>query len=100
MKIYHVKNPCVVCCIAKKPLIFCLFYTFFFILTLQFERIFLKLCVLSEFRLDEISPGRHQWKYGKYVSLQWKIFVYSENTEYENTHFISSIFFYTSFINL
>ena len=47
--------------------------------------------------LKESSPTGDQWKYWKYVSLQWKINFYSENTENENKNFILSIFSNISF---
>ena len=50
--------------------------------------------------LKESSPAGDQWKYGKYVSLPWKIIFYSENTENENTHFISSLFSNISFLGI
>ena len=46
----------------------------------------------------ESSLAGDQWKYGKYVSLQWKINFYSENTENDNYAFISSIFSNISFL--
>jgi hypothetical protein len=78
----------------KKPWIFYPLYMFSLLWPYNSSGVFNFLyCMYSE----KSSPTRHQWKYGKYVSLQWDIYFmftamrnnfYSRNKEYENTHFI------------
>jgi hypothetical protein len=84
-------------CIYRKKLEFSVYIIHFSFLTLKFET-FLKFVYWQN--LKESSQTRHRWKYGKYVPLQWKINIYSENTENKNTHFISSIFLNIYIINL
>ena len=50
--------------------------------------------------LEECSGAGDQWKYGKYVSLQWKNIFYSENKENGYMHFIWAIFLNMSFTTI
>jgi hypothetical protein len=58
--------------LIEKPWIFCLLCTFSFFFNFMNRKNSLIIFLLTKLR-RKISPSRHQWKYGKYVSLQWKI---------------------------
>ena len=58
-------------------------------------KLYLLIWILEESTYYSLAGD--QWKYAKNISLQWKINFHSENTENENMHFISSIFFNISF---
>jgi hypothetical protein len=50
--------------------------------------------------LEEYSQiARHQWKYGNYVPLQWKIFLQWKYGN-ENMHFILWMFLNISFVSV
>ena len=81
-------------------LLYTLHFLSFWIIPLLLKMVFIHVSIDLDIRVDRSSTG-DQWKYLKYVSLQWKnkFLQWQFRFKNENKHFISSMFINISFMS-
>ena len=82
-------------CIYRKKILFIIYFLSFWIIQMWLRIDGFIILYILKWILEESSPAGDQWKYRKYVSLQWKINFYSESIEF---HQYFSIFHSTMYI--